>query len=77
MGKREESKSLVFLIQFIEADNIELFLLSSHDILMTVWVQWYAKYEGVYFLWLKSVFKGFDSFSKTEGVRWLVVYSRL
>ena len=49
MGKREESKSLVFLIQFIEADNIELFLLSSHDILMTVWVQWYAKYEGVYF----------------------------
>ena len=50
---------------------------SFSDILMTVWVQWYAKYEGVYFLGLTNIFKGFDNFSKTEGVRWLVVYSRL
>ena len=32
----------------------------------------YAKYEGVYFLGLTSTFKGFENFSKTEGVHWLV-----
>ena len=46
-------------------------------ILMTVWVHWYIKNEGVYFLGLKSIFKGFDSFTNTEGVHCLIVYLRL
>ena len=43
----------------------------SNDSVSTVW---YAKYEGVYFLGFTSIFKGFDNFSKTAGVHWLVVY---
>ena len=57
--------------------HIQNFPYSFSDILMTVWVQWYAKYEGVYSLGLANIFKGFYNFSKTEGVCWLVVYSRL
>ena len=44
------------------------------DILMTVWVQWYAK--NVYILELTSILKGFDNISKIEEVHCLVVYSR-
>ena len=65
--------------------NEPVFTLSMHslklnlfsDILMAVWVQWYAEKEGSYFLGLTSIFKGFDTFSKTGEVHCLVLYSRL
>ena len=65
--------------------NEPVFTLSMHslkfnpfsDILMAVRVQRYAKKERSYFLGLTSIFKGFDTFSKTGGVHCLVVYFRL